>query len=97
MPDNVAGSWTVGFTKGALWPASGSVLSVSIEESRDAGASWQFSAGLTLGGGDWKDRAGNVITTGSWVTTPMYRGTGCRIRLTIDVAQACDIGATMSA
>lgn len=89
--------WTILFTKGATWPAAGEVLRVTVEESQNGGGTWEFSAGTDFTGGLWRNRAGQTISTATWVTTPMYRGANCRIRVTIDVKQACHIGATVSA
>jgi hypothetical protein len=90
------GNWQVDFTK-VLWPLSGQVLLVTIEESKNNGASWEFSASLDLTGGPWKDRTGATVLTSSWSTTPLYRDVNARIRITVDVAQVCTLGLTVSA
>lgn len=97
MPNNVQGDWTIMQNKGALWPASGKVLELLVEESPDGGATWNLRSWCDLTGGDSLDKSGNVITSGAYTVTPMYRGTNCRIRLTIKVYQACDIGADLTA
>lgn len=93
---NASGNWRVDFTKG-LWPASGPVLLATVEESKNGGATWEFSASLDLTGGPWKDRSGATVLTSSWSTTPLYRDPNARVRVTIDIVQACALGATVSA
>ena len=95
MP-NAPANWVVTFTKGASWPASGKVMDVLMEESNDNGSNWQFSASLDLSGGPWKDRAGNTVTVSAWSTTPLFRSATARVRVRFDVAQACQLGATVS-
>jgi hypothetical protein len=69
------------------------VVKIIIEESKDDGASYQFSASLTLGGGPWKDRHGNATLENSWDTSVMYPGG--LIRVTANILQQCRLGATV--
>lgn len=92
---NAVGNWTVEFTK-VLWPLSGPVLVVTIEESKNNGETWEFSASIDLTGGAWKDRSGATVLTARWSTSPLYRDPNARIRITMDISQACTLGAVVS-
>jgi hypothetical protein len=80
----------------ASWPASGEVLTLSIDESADGGTTWAFSASCSFNGGVQHDKQGNVMLTIPWVTTLMYTAGSRKIRLTATVVQACRAAATLS-
>jgi hypothetical protein len=80
-----------------LWPASGDVLTVRVEISFDDGATWRFDASWTLGGGVWKDKNGNTLLTATLnVSLPQDGITTKKLRLNLDVLQACTVGGTLS-
>jgi hypothetical protein len=97
MPENLQTSWTIIFTKGSLWPGSGDVFSVIVEESNNGGTSWRFSASINMGGGDWLNEDRTVSNTARWVTSPLFRGVNCQIRVTINVFQSFNASATVNA
>lgn len=79
----------------SAWPASGDVISLTLEESPDNGVTWQFSASQTLSGGQWLDKSGAVMPSDTWITTFMFAGAGRKIRLSANVLQACTLAATL--
>jgi len=96
LPANVAAYQLT--TVPVVWPASGDVLQLIVEESPDNGATWLFSASNSLSsvnGGMGTDKLGNPITADVWTFTPMFRGTTVKLRLTLRVLQACRISGSV--
>lgn len=78
-----------------LWPASGEVLRLTVEESQN-GSPFRFSASNPLSGGVWRNRDGSIMASDTWTTDFMFVGANRRIRLTLQVFQACTVGAVAS-
>lgn len=96
LPADLTG-YVIDFTNDNTWPASGEVCVVAIEQSNDNGNIWAFDASLSFSGGAWKDRQGNVVHTAPWSVSLDNKGsTTRRVRATVDVQQACRLGAVIS-
>lgn len=83
-------------TTPVVWPLGGAVVKLTVDESSDGGASYRFSASNTLSGGVWHDKLGGVLASDTWTTTLMFAGANRKLRLSLDVLQACTVGATAS-
>src|SRR6267143_6514049 len=83
-------------TTPVVWPLSGDVLKLTVDESQDGGATWRFSAANSLSGGVWHDKLGGILASDTWTTTFMFAGANRKLRLSLDVLQACTVGATAS-
>ena len=86
-------------TTPVVWPVSGDVLKLTVEESQDGGATYRFSAGNSLAavdGGIGLKKDGTPLLFDTWTTTFMFAGASRKLRLTLEVLQACTVGATVS-
>ena len=83
-------------TKGATWPATGNVLTYTVEISRDGGQTWQFDGSVTLAPGPWYERDGETETTAG-ATRVSIDAPGALLRGALTAHQACEIGVTLEA
>jgi hypothetical protein len=96
LPSTLAG-YVVDLINDSSWPASGDVCKISVEQSNDSGSTWAFDASITLAGGVWKTRAGVTVNTSPWSVQFNNAGSATRkVRVTVNVLQACKLGATLS-
>lgn len=96
LPADLTG-YVIDFTNDNTWPAAGDVCVVTVEQSNDNGNTWAFDASIEISGGAWKDRQGNVVHTAPWSVSIDNKGSTTRkVRATVDVQQACRLGAVVS-
>lgn len=96
LPSTLAG-YVIDFTNDATWPASGDVVAFTVEVSNDNGSTWQFDASLTLAGGQWLTRQKVATNTAGWsVSIPATGSTTRKARVSLNVLQACTLGAVLS-
>jgi hypothetical protein len=91
--------YQVDFLNDATWPAAGNVVTATVEQSNDSGATWAFDASITLAGGPWfSDRAKTVPSNDApWSVSLDNQGSATRkVRITIQVLQACGLGLNVS-
>lgn len=97
IPSNVS-RFVVNITK-VVWPADGAgdVMTLTVEESNDGGATWRFSASDTWAGGLTTPKGGGApILTDWWVTDLLFPNQpNCKLRLTLQVLQACTVSGTV--
>lgn len=95
---NTATHFLVDITK-VIWPpdGAGEVMTLIVEESNDGGQSWQLRASDTWCGGLTYPKGGGPPMLTDWLTGDMrYPKQGGKIRLTLQVLQACTISGTVS-
>ena len=96
LPSTLAG-YQIDFTNDATWPASGDVITVTAEQSNDSGSTWAFDASITMAGGQWVTRQHQPTNTSGWSVQLDNQGSTTRkIRVRVNVLQACKLGATVS-
>lgn len=96
LPSTLAG-YVIDLINDSSWPASGDVCTLTVEQSNDSGNSWAFDASVTLSGGQWKTKQGVPVNTSPWAVSLDNQGSITRrARISIDVLQACKLGATLS-
>jgi len=96
LPSTLTG-YQIDFTNDATWPPSGDVITVTVEQSNDSGSIWAFDASITMSGGQWKTRQGVPTNTVGWSVSLDNKGSATRkVRISLNVLQACTLGATVS-
>lgn len=96
LPPALTG-YAIDFANDSSWPATGDVVTITVDVSNDGGQSWQFDASLTLAGGQWTTRQGAPINTAGWSVSIDNAGSTTRkARISLNVLQPCTLGATLS-
>jgi hypothetical protein len=96
LPSSLA-AYSVDLINDSSWPASGDVCAITVEQSNNSGNTWAFDGSITLTGGQWKTRQGVNSNTSGWIVQFDNQGSATRkVRVTLNVLQACKLGATLS-
>ena len=81
-----------------VWPAAGTgpVMTLTLDESKDGGQTWQLSAQDTWDGGLTQAKGGGTLTTDVWTTDLLYpQQPNCKLRLTLQVFQDCTVSGSI--
>lgn len=96
LPTSLTG-YDIVFTNDGTWPASGDVMTVTVELSTDNGATWpSIDAQITYSGGAWKTKAGVTVNSTDWTVSLSNDSPTRKARITFNFLQACNLGATLS-
>ena len=97
LPSTLVG-YSLDFTNDATWPTDGSnVLTITVEQSNDAGSTWLFDASTTFTASPWHNRQGTVVNTSDWnVQLDNHGSTTRRVRVTFQLLQTAALGVTVS-